>query len=79
MSVSGSFSLPGMAAGRSPVDAQRASFYLSRVELKATDKPGMSRWRKQLFLVTALITDEPTHAFRLPPNRTVTLGSEIEF
>jgi KUP system potassium uptake protein len=62
-----------------PVDARHASFYLSRIELRATDKPGMSRWRKQLFLVTALITDEPAHYFQLPPDRTITLGAEIDF
>ena len=56
-----------------------ASFYLSRVELKPGDRPGMSRWRKRLFLVTALITAEPTDYFKLPRERTVTLGSEIEF
>ena len=62
-----------------PVDARHASFFLSRVELKASDKPGMSRWRKQLFLVTALISAEPADYFHLPRQRTVTLGSEIEF
>jgi KUP system potassium uptake protein len=62
-----------------PVDPRHASFYLSSIEVRATDKPGMSRWRKQLFLVTALITDEPAHYFKLPPDRTITLGAEIEF
>jgi len=62
-----------------PVDARHASFFLSRVELKATDKPGMRRWRKRLFLITALIAAEPAEYFRLPRKRTVTLGSEIEF
>jgi KUP system potassium uptake protein len=62
-----------------PVDARHASFFLSRVELTATDKPGMSRWRKRLFLITALIAAEPADYFRLPRKRTVTLGSEIEF
>jgi KUP system potassium uptake protein len=62
-----------------PVDARHASFFLSRVELKATDKPGMSRWRKRLFLITALIAAEPADYFKLPRKRTVTLGSEIEF
>src|SRR5215211_801366 len=62
-----------------PVDARHASFYLSRVQLRPSDKPGMSRWRKRLFLVTALITAEPADYFRLPRERTVTLGSEIEF
>jgi KUP system potassium uptake protein len=62
-----------------PVDARNASFFLSRVRLKASDRPGMSRWRKRLFLVTALISAEPTDYFQLPRERTITLGSEIEF
>jgi KUP system potassium uptake protein len=62
-----------------PVDARHASFYLSRVELKAGDKPGMSLWRKRLFLATAVITAEPADYFKLPRKRTVSLGSEIEF
>jgi KUP system potassium uptake protein len=62
-----------------PVDARHASFYLSRVELKPGDRPGLSRWRKRLFLITALITAEPTDYFKLPRERTITLGSEIEF
>jgi len=62
-----------------PVDARHASFFLSRVELRPTDRPGMSRWRKRVFLVTALITAEPGDYFRRPRQRTVTLGSEIEF
>jgi KUP system potassium uptake protein len=62
-----------------PVDAREASFYLSRVQLRATDKPGMGRWRKRVFLVTALIAAEPSDYFQLPRERTITLGSEIEF
>jgi KUP system potassium uptake protein len=62
-----------------PVDVRQSSFYLSRVELRASDRPGMSHWRKRLFLVTALITAEPAEYFRLPRERTITLGSEIEF
>ncbi len=62
-----------------PVDPRHASFFLSRVELRASDRPGMSRWRKRLFLVTALIAAEPADYFKLPRDRTITLGSEIEF
>jgi KUP system potassium uptake protein len=62
-----------------PVDARHASFYLSRVELRPGDQPGLSRFRKRLFLITALITAEPADYFKLPRRRTVTLGSEIEF
>jgi KUP system potassium uptake protein len=62
-----------------PVDARHASFFLSRVELKPSDKPGMSPWRKRLFLITALLAAEPAGYFKLPRQRTITLGSEIEF
>jgi KUP system potassium uptake protein len=67
------------AGVESPVDARETSFYLSRVELTPGDGPGMSRWRKRLFLVTALISAEPADYFQLPRDRTVTLGAEIEF
>jgi KUP system potassium uptake protein len=67
------------AGVESPVDARDASFYLSRVELSAGDNPGMSHWRKRLFLVTALISAEPADYFQLPRDRTFTLGAEIEF
>jgi KUP system potassium uptake protein len=62
-----------------PPDARHASFYLSKVELKVGDRPGMRRWRKRLFLATALIGAEPADYFGLPRKRTITLGSEIEF
>ncbi len=62
-----------------PVDVEGASFYLSRVELIAGDGSGMRRFRKRLFLATALIAAEPADYFRLPRRRTVTIGAEIEF
>jgi KUP system potassium uptake protein len=62
-----------------PVDARHASFFLSRVELRPTDRPGMSLWRKHLFLLTARLSAEPSDYFKLPRQRTITLGSQIEF
>jgi KUP system potassium uptake protein len=67
------------AGVESPLDTRNTSFYLSRTELKAGDRPGMRRWRKRLFLATALIAAEPADYFGLPRKRTITLGSEIEF
>jgi KUP system potassium uptake protein len=63
----------------SPLDPRDATYFLSRVELKATNKPGMRRWRKELFLATAAITAEPADYFKLPQDRTVIVGSHIEF
>jgi len=62
-----------------PVDARNASFYLSRVELKPGHMPGMWYWRKRLFIWISYITAEPADYFHLPRERTVTLGSEVEF
>jgi KUP system potassium uptake protein len=67
------------AGVETPVEARDASFYLSTVQLKAGDRSGMSRGRKRLFLITALIAAEPADYFRLPRDRTITLGAEIEF
>jgi KUP system potassium uptake protein len=67
------------AGVESPIDARGTSFYLSKVELKATDRPGMRRWRKRLFLVTALISAEPADYFNLPRDRTIMVGAEVEF
>jgi KUP system potassium uptake protein len=63
----------------SPIDTRDTSFYLSKVQLKAGDGPGMRRWRKRLFLATGLVAAEPGDTFRLPRERTITIGSEIEF
>jgi KUP system potassium uptake protein len=61
-----------------PLDLRDTSFYVSRIELRPGDRPGMRRWRKRLYIATALIAAEPTDYFGLPPKRTITLGSEIE-
>jgi KUP system potassium uptake protein len=63
----------------SPLEVNEAFFFVSRIEVKASDKPGMSRMRKQLFLATSLISAEPAEYLRLPPERTVILGAQIEF
>ena len=79
------FDVPGLVRQiaeigvESPIDATDTSFYLSRVELRAGDRPGMSRWRKHLYLATAVIAAEPADYFGLPRERTITLGAEIEF
>jgi KUP system potassium uptake protein len=62
----------------SPIDVDEASYFLSTIELHLGDTPGMSRWRKALFLATAQITADATEYFSLPRDRTVIIGSRIE-
>jgi KUP system potassium uptake protein len=60
------------------IDVEGASYFLSRVELVRGDDPGLSRWRKTLFLATSRITADAAEYFALPRDRTVVIGSRIE-
>jgi KUP system potassium uptake protein len=60
------------------IDAEEASYFLSKVDLFRGDAPGLSRWRKSLFLATAQIAADAAEYFGLPRDRTVVMGSRIE-
>jgi KUP system potassium uptake protein len=62
----------------SAIDVWEASYFLSTIDLCLSDRPGMSRWRKRLFLATARISTDAADYFRLPRERTVVMGSRIE-
>jgi KUP system potassium uptake protein len=61
-----------------PLNVDEASYFRSTIDLHYGDAPGMSRWRKRLFLATAHITADAAEYFRLPRDRTVIMGSRIE-
>jgi KUP system potassium uptake protein len=54
------------------------SFFLSRQTLLASDKPGMMLWREKLFAWMLRNAESAMEFFRLPTNRVVELGSQIE-
>jgi KUP system potassium uptake protein len=66
------------AATESPLHDDRLSYFVSRIELVQGNTPGMSRWRKHLFIATSRITADAAEYFRLPRERTVIMGSRIE-
>jgi KUP system potassium uptake protein len=61
-----------------PIDADDVIYFLSKIEIVATDASGMPAWRKRLFLATAHIAADAVDYFKLPRHRTVLLGSAIE-
>jgi KUP system potassium uptake protein len=61
------------------LDENTVSYFLSTIELHPGSTPGMSRWRKNLFLATSQLTADAAEYFRLPPERTVIMGSRIDF
>ena len=56
----------------------RLSYFVSRIELVPGHAPGMSQWRKRLFIATSRITADAAETFQLPRERTVIMGSRIE-
>ncbi len=60
------------------ISASEASYFLSTIDLYRGDSPGLSRWRKSLFLATAQVAVDAADYFGLPRDRTVIMGSRIE-
>jgi KUP system potassium uptake protein len=58
------------------IDVERPTYFLSRTTIRVTDAPGMGRWRKRLFALSHNAAN-PIEYFGLPPERTITMGSQI--
>lgn len=54
------------------------TYFLGKETLLATKRPGMAVWREKLFGVMSRNARSATSFFRLPPNRVVELGAQIE-
>ena len=61
-----------------PAPDAKLSYFVSRIELVQGHTPGLSRWRKRLFIATSRITPDAAEYFRLPRELTVIMGSRIE-
>lgn len=66
------------ADSEGPLDLDKASYFLSKIELRRGKAATMAGWRKQLFLATSHITADAAEHFGLPQDRTVIIGSHIE-
>jgi KUP system potassium uptake protein len=61
-----------------PFDMMQTSFFLSRQTLLPSSKPGMAIWREKLFAWMLRNASTAMEFFRLPTNRVVELGSQVE-
>ncbi len=68
----------GMLGELGDVDLDTAVYLVSEITLVMGDDPGLSRWRKRLFLLLAQTSRSPVDGFHLPRDRIVTMGSYIE-
>ena len=61
------------------IDIDNATYFVSRITIVRGDAPGMSTWRKKLFLAMANTATNPVEVFGLPEHRIVTIGSYVDF
>ena len=61
-----------------PVDPDGATYFLSRITLQRGPNRSMPAWRKRIFIGLAHNAGSPIDYFRLPNDRTVSMGSAIQ-
>jgi KUP system potassium uptake protein len=60
------------------LDEDDVTYFLGRETLIVTKAPGMATWRERLFVLMARNAVRATTYFRLPPERVVELGVQVE-
>jgi KUP system potassium uptake protein len=60
------------------LDPNELSFFVGRTNVKSSPRPGMARWRERLYSGLVRIATRPTEFFRIPPDRVIELGAEVE-
>jgi KUP system potassium uptake protein len=61
-----------------PFNMMSTSFFLGRQKLIASKSPGMALWREKLFAVMLKSSESAMEFFKLPTNRVVELGSQLQ-
>ncbi len=62
-----------------PFDLMTTSFFLGRQKLiPSKARPGMALWRERLFAWMTKSSESAMEYFKLPTNRVVELGSQVE-
>jgi KUP system potassium uptake protein len=61
-----------------PIDLDDVTYFLGRETIVVSDRPGMAKWREKLFVLMARNAVRATAFFKLPPERVVELGVQVE-
>jgi len=59
-------------------DLQETTFFLGRETILATKKPGMALWREKLFAWMSRNAERAASYFRIPSDRVIEIGTQIE-
>jgi KUP system potassium uptake protein len=69
----------GMAREKgAEMDADDVTYFLGRETILVSKRPGMAMWREKLFVLMARNAVRATAFFRLPAERVVELGVQVE-
>ena len=60
------------------LDLNQLSFFVGRANVKSGARPGMAQWRERLYSALIRVATRPTEFFRIPPDRVIELGAEVE-
>ncbi len=60
------------------LDPSETSFFVGRANVKSSPRPGMARWRERLYSALARVATRSPDFFRIPPDRVIELGTEVE-
>ena len=61
-----------------PIDPDDVTYFLGRETIVITERAGMAKWRENLFVLMARNAVRATAFFKLPPERVVELGVQVE-
>ena len=60
------------------IEEQKTSFFLGLETIVCKGKAGMPRWREHLFAAMSRHAQKPAEFFKLPANRVIELGQQVE-
>lgn len=60
------------------VDVPKATFFLGRETLIATDRPGMAIWREHVFARMMRNAQKATDYFQIPAHQAIEIGTVVE-
>ena len=70
--------LARIADAGAPFRPMDTSYFLARQTLIASRRPGMAIWREKLFAWMVRNAESAMEFFKLPTNRVIELGSQLE-
>ena len=70
--------LEGIKIDSISIDPNTVSYFLGKENLFATNIPGMSLWRERLFAFQSANSEDATTYFKLPKNRVMEIGIQVD-